>query len=167
MKRHNISLKKIPAVSSGYTRMVHTSVQQKLWFWKRCSLLSNSWSLCVFVTERAMCVLVIQTSLPLSAPSFKRMTQGMRGRIIIGALLQVMLKPVEDTFGYFTVNHSSFLEVGKSGKTMVLYTSQAPMLWSLQEDSTCPVVQHYARSILVSHLICAGGAEWHVPPKCW
>jgi hypothetical protein len=38
----------------------------------------------------------------------------------------VMLKPVEDTFGYFIVNHSSFLEVGKSRKTMVLYISQAP-----------------------------------------
>jgi len=73
-----------------------------------------------------MCVLVIQTSLPLSSPSFKWTTQGMCGRIIIGALLLVMLKPVEDTFGYFIVNHSSFLEVGKSRKTMVLYISQAP-----------------------------------------
>lgn len=80
----------------------------------------------MFVTERAMCVLVIQTSLPLSAPSFKRTTQGMCGRIIIGALLHVTLKPVEDTFGCFIVNHSSFLEVGKSRKTMVFYTSQAP-----------------------------------------
>lgn len=143
-----------------------TSIQLKLWFWRWCSLLSNSWSLCVFVTERAMCVLVIQTSLPLSAPSFKRMTQGMCGRIIIGALLHVMLRPVEDTFGYFIENHSSFLEAGKSRKTMVLYTSQAPMLWRLQEDSTCSVVQHYARPVLVSDLICAGGAKWHVPPKC-
>jgi len=106
--------------------MVHTSFQLKLWFWKWCPLLSNSWSLCVFITERAMCVLVIQTSLPLSAPSFKRMTQGMCGRIIIGALLHVMLKPVEDTFGNFIENHSSFLEAGKSKKTVVLYTSQAP-----------------------------------------
>ena len=48
----------------------------------------------------------------------------MCGRIIIGALLLVMLKPVENTFGYFIVNHSSFLEAGKR-KTVVLYTSQA------------------------------------------
>jgi hypothetical protein len=63
----------------------------------------------------------------------------MCGRIIIGAMLDVMLKPVEDIFGYFIVNHSSLLEVGKQWCS-ILFRHHAPKTTRGFNLPSCPAL---------------------------